>query len=178
MSGDALIALAADEIVMDNHAVLGPVDPQLGECPAASLLKLVKTKDVNETDDKTLILADMAEKALRQIRSEVVELFADTMPADKAEALADKLSQGTWTHDHPISLWEAQELDLPVHGDTPAEFYQLMALFPPPTQRQPTVQYIPTPYGPPMAPGGKNKYAGTGLRWRSRIAGLGPCPMR
>src|SRR5947208_2793758 len=31
MSGGTLIALAADEIVMCEHAVLGPVDPQLGE---------------------------------------------------------------------------------------------------------------------------------------------------
>ena len=31
MSGGTLIALAADEIVMDPNAVLGPVDPQLGQ---------------------------------------------------------------------------------------------------------------------------------------------------
>jgi ClpP class serine protease len=31
MSGGTLIALAADEIVMAPHAVLGPVDPQLGQ---------------------------------------------------------------------------------------------------------------------------------------------------
>src|SRR6202047_3283121 len=31
MSGGTLIALAADEIVMSRHAVLGPIDPQLGE---------------------------------------------------------------------------------------------------------------------------------------------------
>ena len=30
MSGGSLIALAADEIVMSEYAVLGPVDPQLG----------------------------------------------------------------------------------------------------------------------------------------------------
>ena len=33
MSGGTLIALAADEIVMCKHAVLGPVDPQLGQHP-------------------------------------------------------------------------------------------------------------------------------------------------
>jgi ClpP class serine protease len=33
MSGGTLIALAADEIVMDENAVLGPVDPQLGQYP-------------------------------------------------------------------------------------------------------------------------------------------------
>ena len=30
MSGGTLLALAADEIVMDDNAVLGPVDPQIG----------------------------------------------------------------------------------------------------------------------------------------------------
>jgi len=157
MSGGTLIALAAHEIVMDGHAVLGPVDPQLEEYPAASLLKVVRTKDVNEVDDKTLILADIGEKALRQIRSEVLELLAGKMPADKAAVVADKLTEGIWTHDHPISLKEAQELGLPVRGDMPAEFYRLMALFPQPTQRQPTVQYLPGPYGPPASPGGKEK---------------------
>ena len=61
MSGGTLIALAADEIVMDPHAVLGPVDPQLGNMPAASLLRVVKQKAVNEIDDQTLIMADVAQ---------------------------------------------------------------------------------------------------------------------
>ena len=39
MSGGTLIALAADEIVMDPNAVLGPVDPQIGEYPAASIMR-------------------------------------------------------------------------------------------------------------------------------------------
>jgi ClpP class serine protease len=156
MSGGTLIALAADEIVMDGHAVLGPVDPQLGEYPAASLVKVVKAKDVNEVDDKTLILADVAEKALHQIQAEVRELLVDKMPQEQAEALADKLSQGTWTHDHPIGFKEARDLGLPVRTDMPVEFYQLMALFPQPVQRQPAVQYIPTPHLPPALPRGRN----------------------
>src|SRR4030088_446761 len=39
MSGGTLIALAADPIVMSEHAVLGPVGSQLGDRPAASSLK-------------------------------------------------------------------------------------------------------------------------------------------
>src|ERR1700726_428175 len=35
MSGGPLIALAADEIVMTPYSVLGPVDPQLRDLPAA-----------------------------------------------------------------------------------------------------------------------------------------------
>src|ERR1700686_3886460 len=38
MSGPTLIALAADEIVIDQHSVLGPIHPQLGDSPAASLI--------------------------------------------------------------------------------------------------------------------------------------------
>src|SRR5882762_9513759 len=44
MSGGSFIALAADEIVMDPNAVLGPVDPQLGEYPAGSIVKLPELK--------------------------------------------------------------------------------------------------------------------------------------
>src|SRR5512143_1505812 len=60
MSGGTLLALAADEIVMDENAVLGPVDPQLGQWPANSILKAVEQKPVSEVDDETLILADVA----------------------------------------------------------------------------------------------------------------------
>jgi ClpP class serine protease len=156
LSGGTLIALAADEIVMDSHAVLGPVDPQLGEYPSASLTKVVNSKDVNEIDDKTLIMADVAEKALKQIRREVVELLEHKVPSEKAEILAEKLSQGTWTHDHPIGMREAQELELPVHDDMPDDFYRLLSLFPQPTQREPSVQYIPAHYGPRAAPSRHN----------------------
>ena len=69
MSGGTLLALAADEIVMDENAVLGPVDPQLGEYPAASILKVVEQKSIDEIDDKTLILADVARKAIAQVKA-------------------------------------------------------------------------------------------------------------
>jgi len=72
MSGGTLIALAADEIVMCEHAVLGPVDPQLGEFPAASIVKAVREKPIEHVDDQTLILADTAEKALRQVKGSVI----------------------------------------------------------------------------------------------------------
>src|SRR3989338_543473 len=40
MSGGTLLALAAGEILMDANAVLGPVDPQVGEDPAVSLIRV------------------------------------------------------------------------------------------------------------------------------------------
>ncbi|HEX9075816.1 MAG TPA: S49 family peptidase, partial [Anaerolineae bacterium] len=42
MSGGTLLALAADHIVMDPNAVLGPVDPQLGQYPAASIIRVTE----------------------------------------------------------------------------------------------------------------------------------------
>ncbi len=65
MSGGTLIALAADEIVMDPNAVLGPVDPQLGQSPAASIMTVLERKNVNDIDDQTLILADVAPQGAR-----------------------------------------------------------------------------------------------------------------
>ena len=49
MSGGTLIALAADEIVLDAHAALGPVDPQLGQYPAASLVEVVRAARATTT---------------------------------------------------------------------------------------------------------------------------------
>src|SRR6266851_3296181 len=77
MSGGTLIALAADEIVMSEDAVIGPVDPQIGQMPAASILKAVARKPVERVRDETLIMADQAEKAMAQLRASVRELLAD-----------------------------------------------------------------------------------------------------
>src|ERR1700736_1218224 len=110
MSGGTLIALAADEIVMCEHAVLGPVDPQLGEYPAASILKAAHQKPIAEVDDKTLILADQAEKAIAQMRREVEELLADKYAGEKAEEIAKLMTSGTWTHDYPITCDGAPEI--------------------------------------------------------------------
>jgi ClpP class serine protease len=146
MSGGTLIALAADEIVMCAHAVLGPVDPQLGEYPAASIVKAARQKPIAEVDDKTLILADQAEKALFQMEHEVTDLLGRKVPAEKATELAKLLTSGTWTHDFPITCERGQELGLPVRDDMPENILRLMQLYPQPIRRQPSVEYLPLPY--------------------------------
>jgi len=147
MSGGTLIALAADEIVMDENAVLGPIDPQVGKYPAASIIEVTKIKDVNETDDETLILADMAKKARAQVRNTIVEiLMGNDMPREQAEKIAEALSCGQWTHDYPIGLEEARKLGIPVKEGLPKEIYDLMSLYPQAGGRRPSVQYIPIPY--------------------------------
>jgi ClpP class serine protease len=148
MSGGTLLALAADEILMDPNAVLGPVDPQLGEWPAASIVKVVETKPIERIRDDTLILADVGRKALTQVRATVREiLVANGVAVDKADGLAEALSSGRWTHDYPISPTEARDLGLPIREELPTEVYDLMALYREPNQRRPSVEYVPVPYG-------------------------------
>jgi ClpP class serine protease len=145
MSGGTLIALAADEIMMEEHAVLGPVDPQLGEYPASSLVKLAENKPIADIDDKSWLLADIAKKAVEQIRAQVKSLLEGKYPSEKAEELARILTEGKWTHDYPITYEEAKNLGLHVVKDIPPELYQLMSLYPQPVRHQPSVEYIPIP---------------------------------
>ncbi len=152
LSGGTLIALAADEIVMDPNAVLGPVDPQLGGpqgnyYPAASILKALEQPNPNR-DDQTLILGDVARKAIQQVYETVYALVRDKMPEDQAREVARALSEGRWTHDYPIDFEQARSMGLPVSDEMPREVYDLMDLYPQTSQQRPGVEFIPMPYHP------------------------------
>ncbi len=130
MSGGTLIALAADEIVLSQHAVLGPIDPQIGGLPAASVMRVKQEKNLDATDDYTLILADVGEMAIRQLQSAAYELLQGTVSDNAARAVAEQLSSGRWTHDYPIIASHASELGLNVSVQMPNDIMNLMALFP------------------------------------------------
>lgn len=148
MSGGTLIAMAADELVMDENAVLGPLDPQLGQYPAASLLKVLEQKEMKDIDDQTLILADVAGKALRQVREAVIGLLRKHLDEDKAAETAELLTQGTWTHDYPIDVTQIAAMGLNVNTEVPPEIYSLMSMFPQPRTARPSVEYSPGPIYP------------------------------
>ena len=145
MSGGTLISLAAREIVKSDSAVLGPVDPQLGQYPAASVLKVIARKPIKDIKDQTLIMADQAEKAIFQVRESVKELMDGKPTNGKVDELARLLSEGTWTHDFPITYERAKALGLPVNSNIPDDVLKLMALYPQPTRTQPSVEYLPGP---------------------------------
>jgi ClpP class serine protease len=128
---------------MSPHAVLGPVDPQLGQYPAASLVKVISRKPIEKVDDETLIMADVGEKALLQLRETTRELLTRSQTAEKAKELAEILATGTWTHDFPITVDVAQQLGLKVSSEMPEDVLQLMSLYPQPVRRQPSVEYLP-----------------------------------
>jgi len=146
MSGGTLLCLAADEVAMDENAVLGPVDPRIGEYPAASILRVPRLKPPEEIEDRTFILVDIAAKAQNQMRQFVTVLLRDRMDAERADRLSRLLTQGTWTHDYPITFEEARDLGLPVTPGMPAGIYRLMDLFPQAMPRRPSVAYVPVPY--------------------------------
>ncbi len=145
MSGGTLISLAADEIVMCEHSVLGPVDPQLGQLPAASIIRAVEQKPIEKVDDQTLIMADVGRKAVNQVREAVEELLEGRMPPAKVKEVAALLSEGTWTHDYPITARHARELGLNVSTEMPDAVLELMNLYPQPVRAQPSVEYLPVP---------------------------------
>jgi ClpP class serine protease len=155
MSGGTLLALAADEIVMDENAVLGPVDPQVGQWPAASIINAAEAKPLEHVDDETLILADLARKAQTQVREFVLSVLRDDFPEDRAGFLANELTSGKWTHDYPLTVEKLVGLGLPVTTTLPVEAFELMDLYPQVGRQRPSVQYVPIPYPEPAPPIGK-----------------------
>jgi ClpP class serine protease len=143
MSGGTLIALAADQIVMSPHAVLGPVDPQVGQFPAAALLDVVSRKPIHEIDDHTLMMADQGKKATEQIRHAVRELLEGTVEAEQADRIARTLSEGHWTHDYPLTFDDLNKLGLPVTDQMPESVMRLLTLYPQPLRRQQGVEFRP-----------------------------------
>jgi ClpP class serine protease len=142
MSGGTLIALAADEIVLGEFSVLGPIDPQIMGFPAASIVRARDAKQIDNVFDLTVVLADVSEKALAQVKKGAVELLTPRMDQASAEALADKLAGGHWTHDYALTAEEAASLGLPVRVGMPVEVLELMKLYPQPVQRS-GVEYLP-----------------------------------
>lgn len=157
MSGGTMLALAADEIVMDANAVLGPVDPQLGQTAAASILKVIEQKPIDKIDDQTIIMADLSRKAIAQVQHFVRTLLQDEVPEpkidpDNIENIVKALTSGQVTHDCPISVEDASALGLPITVGLPQSIYNLMELYPQPQGGRPSVQYIPMPYRSPALP--------------------------
>jgi ClpP class serine protease len=148
MSGGTLIAMAADEILIEPNAALGPVDPQLGQYPAASLVAVSEMPGDHE--DQTLLMADVGRKAIAQVESLVTRLLERTMEPDRARDVARAMSTGVWTHDHPLQPPVLRELGFPVKVGVPDPERELMMLYPQPRGRTPAVEWVPSPALPPV----------------------------
>jgi ClpP class serine protease len=151
MSGGTLIAMAADEIVLDRHASLGPVDPQLGQYPAASILAALDWPGAHK--DETIILGDVSRKAIRQVETLARRLLEQRMSPERAHDVARLMSTGVWTHDHPLMPSDLETLGLPIKIGVGNEERALMELYPQPRGRQSPVEYFPGRPVPGLPPG-------------------------
>jgi len=147
MSGGTMISLACDEIVIEDHAALGPVEPQLGQYPAASLVEVSKLP--GQHDDQTLLMADVGRKAIYQTEDFTRRMLERHMTPAQARDVAHLLATGVFTHDHPLQARELIELGLPVKVGVPVEERELMQLYPQPRGRTPAVEYVPGPQRDP-----------------------------
>jgi ClpP class serine protease len=153
-----MIAMAADEIVLEAHASLGPVDPQLGQYAAASLVAVAERP--GDHDDETLIMADLGRKAIAQVEGFAERMLKRHMEPERAAEVARLLSTGTWTHDHPLQFADVQRLGLPARVGVPEAERELMTLYPQPRGRTPAVEYVPGPRAPSL-PAGRRPQSGT-----------------
>lgn len=132
MSGGTLISLAADEIVMGDNAMLGPVDPQFvydqKTYPAVSILKLSQYKPINQLKDETLILYDQAQKAEKQVEHIVKYLLAGKRGV-KTDEVIKRLVTGITTHDYPLFYKDAKQLGLPVKHGLPEIVNRIMQVY-------------------------------------------------
>jgi ClpP class serine protease len=117
-------------------------------------LKVVEQKPVAAIEDFTLILADVGEKALAQLRVAARDLLQGTLSENGAIAVAEELSSGRWTHDYPITHQAAAELGLNVSTKMPDDILSLLELFPDTVRRTPSVRYVEgkTPPAPASSP--------------------------
>jgi ClpP class serine protease len=148
MSGGTLIALGCDEIVVESHAALGPVDPQLGNHAAASYVRVAEGP--GDHQDETLLMADMGRRAIAQVQGFTARLLERHMPAESAHRVAALLATGVVTHDHPLQAADLLRLGLPVRVGVPDSERELITLYPQPRGRTPAVEYAAAPA--PLAP--------------------------
>lgn len=140
MSGGTIIALAANEIVMDKDAVIGPIDPQIGDFlrgtyPANSWIYAAETKK-EKADDTTLVMSDISRKALKLTRDVAKELLEGKIqPGPEGESrledVVEKLVSGEMIHSTPLSAGDAKEIGLSVSTDFPDDVHEFMKLFKP-----------------------------------------------
>ncbi len=129
MSGGSLIALAADEILMEKESILGPVDPQIDGLPAGSLSSLPQRKPIETMSDRMVVLSEVARRSLDQMREFVKWLLEDKLPKKDREAVAIFLTGGYISHDTPIVLDVVREYGLPAKEGVPEEVYELFRTF-------------------------------------------------
>lgn len=124
-SSGTYIALAADEIVMEKYSSLAPVEPQIDEMPAASIMSILKRKPIEVIADRTILLAESARMETENAKEFVKWLLLDKMSEEKASQVANFLVGGVMATTTPITLDVARAIGLNVAEGVPEKVHQL-----------------------------------------------------
>ncbi len=135
MSAGTIMTLAADEIVMSDHAALGPIDaqiyvPSIGmRFPTRAILSVLETKPKKKIGDDVLELALQCKRDQGEHHNNALELMAGTYPSSTAHKIAHRLNDGDLTHGYPLTYVEAKKLGLKVSNAMPPEAIDLIRIF-------------------------------------------------
>ncbi len=80
---------------------LGTLDPQVGNHPAPSLVKLMASKPAEAIGDEIWVMADIAAKALHRTQLFVRYLLSNRMGEEAGHRLAEFLTGANLTHASP-----------------------------------------------------------------------------
>lgn len=127
MSGGTLIALAADEILMERYTTLGPIDPQVMGYPAAALLRVVAEKPITAVSDEMIVKAEVARLAMQTVQGFVRWLLEGRLAPEQVKQLTNFLTGGYISHDTPITLGAIAGFGLNVKEGVPALVYDLFS---------------------------------------------------
>jgi ClpP class serine protease len=128
-SAGTIIALAADEIVMGQHAALGPIDTQYDGVPVSAWVSVLKQKPRKKIDDVTLFLGERSARLMRDDHAKAVDLMRGVYSRRDAERIAHTLNDGNLTHGYPITFQAARKLGLKVTNAMPDEPVEIVHEF-------------------------------------------------
>jgi ClpP class serine protease len=135
MSAGTIMTLAADEIVMSDHAALGPIDtqiyvPSLGmRFPTRAIMAVPETKPKKKISDDVLEIAIQCQRDAKEHHQNALELMAGTYASGVANKIAHRLNDGDLTHGYPLTYAEAKKLGLKVTNAMPLEAIELVRVF-------------------------------------------------
>tara|TARA_R110000868_G_scaffold53249_1_gene167323 strand:+ start:21887 stop:22933 length:1047 start_codon:yes stop_codon:yes gene_type:complete len=129
MSGGTMIALAADKVVLDPTASLGPIDTIYGGFPTETYRDLLEKKGPLATQDVLVMLAHEAEKYdvyANKVARQIVNP-AHKPNGDKDDhTLADYLSAGTLSHSQAVTPKDAKDRGMNISTKIPSTIYGLV----------------------------------------------------
>lgn len=124
LANGTLLALAGEEILMEKYSILGTVEPQFGDMPAASVMSVKTRIPAEMVSDFMILLADRARMETDNAKGFVKWLLNDRMDYDQLERVAAFLVGGGVTTSTPITLDVVRAMGLKV-GQVPEKVYEL-----------------------------------------------------